>query len=173
MFGQVSEKEFWKVINDIRQEFQFILDEVRRNRLELDHDRRVLRFILSELSLQPYRISGFSSIKEITMAPIAPGQTPQFSTTTLPAGTVPSPANLPTWISSDPVNAPVTVLPTDPSALSVSVAIPDTAVVGATFDLTVSYTNSDGVIATQTNTFTIVAPPAPDITGFTPIVQTA
>lgn len=129
----------------------------------------MLREILRQLKHHP--VIGFTPIQESTMVPLAPGQTAGFVTTSLPTGTSPNPAALPVWTSSDTVNAPVTINSADTTGLSASVVFPTTAVVGTTFALTITYTNADGTVATQTDSFTIVAPASPDITGFTPIVQ--
>jgi len=60
------------------------------------------------------------------------------NTITEPVGTVP------TWISSDPVNAPV-VASTD--GLSASITASPTAPLNTTFTLSVSLTNADGTVA--------------------------
>ena len=122
--------------------------------------------------LQPPQITGFTKIQEITMVPLAPGQTATFSTTPIPSTSVPVAANI-VWSSSDTTNAPTSPNTADTTGLSTLIAFPTTAVVGTTFSLTVSYTNSDGTVASQSNSFTIVAPPSPDVTGFTAITQTA
>jgi hypothetical protein len=138
---------------------------------------RLLREIYRVLQRDYQPITGFQPIKEqgdpMTLLPIAPGFTPGFSTTTLPAGTVPNPNSKPVWTTSDTVNAPLQANPADATGLSTYVAIPATAAVGTTFSLTINYTNADGTVATQTNSFVIVAAPSPDITGFTPIAQFA
>lgn len=135
----------------------------------------LLRQILRLLERNYDHITGFTPITEqgdpMPLLPIAPGFTPGFSTTTLPAGTVPNPATLPVWTTSDAVNAPLQANTADASGLSTYVAIPAAAVVGTVFTLSIAYTNADGTLATQANAFTIVAPPSPDITGFTPIAQ--
>ncbi len=133
----------------------------------------LLRSILHELrcihrELHPPNISAFD-IKEITMFPIAPGFSPVYTATPIPAGTYPAAGNVPVWTSSDTTNAPVTA---DATGLIATVAIPASAVVGTTFTLTISYTNADGTVATGTLAQTIVAAPVPDITGFT-IAQTS
>ena len=104
------------------------------------------------------------------MQPIAPGFSPVFTATPQPAGNVLNPAQpVPSWTSSDPTNAPVSV---DSTGLVATVAIPSTAVVGTAFTLTVSYTNADGTTATGSFAGTIVAPPPMDISSFT-VEQTA
>lgn len=123
--------------------------------------------------LQPSRnLTGFNEILETTMVPLAAGQTATFATTPIPAGSTPVAANI-VWSSSDTVNAPTSPNTADTSGLSILVTFPLTVVAGLVFSLTVSYTNTDGTIATQTNSFTTVAPASPDITGFNPILQTA
>jgi hypothetical protein len=155
------------------------MPEVRQGRLfMMFYSRRILEEILHELreikriliARQP--ILAFTSIKETQMVPLAAGQTATFSTTPIPSTSVPVPANI-VWSSSDTVNAPVSPNTADPTGLSTLVTFPSTVAAGVTFTLTVSYTNSDGTTATQSNSFTTVAPPSPDVTGFTPIVQSA
>jgi hypothetical protein len=106
------------------------------------------------------------------MVPLAAGQIATFSTTPIPATSAPDPTKI-VWTSSDTTNAPLTPNTSDTTGLSVLVAFPSTVVAGVTFSLTVSYTNADGTTATQTNSFTTVAPPVPNVTGFTDIVQSA
>ena len=106
------------------------------------------------------------------MVSLSAGQTATFSTTSLPAGTQPAAGNLPVWTSSDTTNAPVTIFSADPTGLSATVIFPASVAAGLSFSLTVTYTNADGTVATQTNSFVTVAAPSPDITGFTDIVQT-
>lgn len=106
------------------------------------------------------------------MVTLSAGNTATFATTPIPSTSVPVPANI-VWTSSDTVNAPVSPNTADATGLSTLVVFPSTVAAGVSFSLTVSYTNSDGTTATQTNSFTTVAPPSPDVTGFTPILQTA
>lgn len=98
----------------------------------------------------------------MALLPIAPGNSPVFTATPVPATSVPS--TPPGWTSSDTTNAPITV---DPTGLVATVAIPANAVVGTQFTLTIHYTNADGSAATGETTQTIVAPASPDITSFT------
>lgn len=105
----------------------------------------------------------------MALLPIAPGFSPVFTATPTPAGTALGPGIVAVTSSSDTVNAPVT---TDATGLIATVAIPTTAVVGTAFTLTTTATNADGTVATGSATFTIVAPPSPDVTGFT-IAQTS
>src|SRR5208337_72775 len=138
-------------------------------------NQRLLYRLLYLIERELRRITGFTTITEqgdpMALLPIAPGFTPGFSTTTLPAGTVPDPATPPVWTSSDTTNAPLRPNSADATGLSTYVAIPTSATVGTTFSLTIDYTNADGTVATETDSFTIVAGPSPDITGFTPIAQ--
>ncbi len=100
----------------------------------------------------------------MSLVAIAPGNAPVFAATPTPEGTVPGPGLIPSWTTSDTTNAPVT-----PSAdgLSATVNLPESAVVGANFTLTVSLTNADGTVASGSGIFTIVAAPTHDVTGFT------
>jgi hypothetical protein len=102
----------------------------------------------------------------MALLPVAPGFSPVFTATPVPSTSVPS--TPPTWVSSDTVNAPITV---DSTGLVATAALPISAVVGTSFTLTISYTNADGTVATGVISLTIVAPPSPDITSFT-IAQT-
>jgi hypothetical protein len=129
-----------------------------------------LRKLLQEV--QPSATGFTQIIQENPMVPLAAGQTATFSTTPIPSNAAPTPSGI-TWTSSDTVNAPVSPNSADTSGLSTLVVFPASVVAGVTFSLTVSYTNSDGTTATQTNSFTTVAPPPTDVTGFNPIVQTA
>jgi hypothetical protein len=104
-----------------------------------------------------------------TMLPLSPGNSPVFTATPVPAGTLPATGNPPTWTTSDPLNAPIVI---DPTGLVATVAIPATAVVGTSVTLSISYTNADGTAATGSAAFTIVAAPPSDITSFT-VAQTA
>lgn len=101
------------------------------------------------------------------LLPIAPGNSPVITITPLPVGVALDPNQpVPQTISSDPVNAPVTV---DSTGLIATIAIPASAVVGTQFALKTTYTNADGSVATSSSqVFTIVAavPPPQDVTGF-------
>jgi len=133
----------------------------------------LLSDILKQLKRPHHWIEGFLISKQggfnVALVPVAPGFSPVYTATPIPAGAFPAPGNVPTWTSSDTTNAPVTA---DSTGLIGTVAIPTTATVGAGFVLTVSYTNADGTVATGSLSQTIVAAPSPDITGFT-ITQTA
>jgi hypothetical protein len=143
-----------------------------------DHDERlwrravlgILELIYSTLRYPP--ITGFTIQQENSMAltPLSPGFSPQFTASPIPAGAVLNSSQpVPTWTSSDTTNAPVTA---DSTGLVGTVAIPASASVGTSFTLTVSYTNLDGTVASGSASFTIVAPPQQDVTGFT-ITQSA
>lgn len=143
----------------------------RSERQELDEilheDREILR------ELQHPRITHFTDIKEThPMVPLAAGQTATFSTTPIPEGSAPDPSKI-TWSSSDTTNAPVVANPNDKSGLSAQVTFPSSVTAGLTFALIVNYENSDGTFASQTNSFTTVAAPPADVTGFSEIVQSA
>jgi len=102
----------------------------------------------------------------MALLPIAPGFSPVFTATPIPATSVPAPGQPLTWTSSDPVNFPITS-----SGLVATAAIPTTATVGATGTLSISYTNADGTVATGSFSWVIQAAPPADITSFT-IAQT-
>lgn len=123
---------------------------------------------------QPPNVSNFTQITQETylMVPLAAGQTATFTTTPLPTDSAPVAASI-IWTSSDTTNAPVSPNLADTTGLSTLVVFPSTVVAGVSFSLTVSYTNSDGSVATQSNSFTTVAAASPDVTGFTDILQTA
>lgn len=129
-------------------------------------------FVICQCPCCCHNLTGFTTIKENNMVPLAPGQTATFTTTPVPATSSPVPSKL-IWTSSDTVNAPTSPDTSDLTGLSTLVVFPTDAVVGTEFDLTISYINSDGTTASQTNSFIIVAPPSQDVTSFTPILQTA
>jgi hypothetical protein len=160
-----------KLLHRILELEDRVLRLAERTFEEMERNHRLLREILHLLKPRPI-ITGFTEIQESTMVPLAAGQTATFATTPIPATSVPVPANL-VWSSSDPVNAPVSPNAADPTGLSTLVAFPSNVAAGVSFSLTLSYTNSDGTPASQTNSFVTVAPPSPDITGFAPIAQTA
>lgn len=151
-------------LEKLDHELKHGLDRLDR---DFEHVNRRLNEIEREINHQHPRITNFT-IQEITMLPIAPGFSPVYTATPVPSGTFPAPGNVPTWTSSDTVNAPVTE---DATGLVATVAIPLTAVVGTVFTLTISYTNADGVVATGTLDQTIVVAPPADIQAFT-ITQT-
>jgi hypothetical protein len=135
-----------------------IEEHVRENTLLL---REILRYLM-----QYNRVLGGVMTQAgdpMALLPIAPGNSPQFEVTPLPAG-VTTLATSTAWTSSDTVNAPVTQNASDPTGLSATVNLPSTAAVGGTFTLTWTYTNADGTTATATATFTIVAL-VTDVTG--------
>lgn len=97
------------------------------------------------------------------MVPLDPGQSPQFTATPTPADSSLG-AVVPTWTSSDPANAPVTV---DSTGLIATVALSPSIAVGESVTLTISATSPDGTVtATGSITFTIAAPPPVFPTGF-------
>lgn len=154
-------------------ELREIVILLRQDKLETTHLLHQILRRLDKLIDLPHAINGFKAIQEINMVPLAAGQTATFATTPIPATSVPNPAALPVWTSSDTTNAPVTAVATDTTGLSATVTFPSTVVAGVSFSLTITYTNGDGTVATQTNSFVTVAPPSPDITAFTDILQTA
>ena len=102
----------------------------------------------------------------MALLPLAPGFSPVFTATPVPASSVPAPGAVLAWESSDNLNFPIT-----PSGLTCTVNIPTTAVVGTTGTLSISYINPDGSTASGSISWTIVANPSADITSFV-ITQT-
>jgi hypothetical protein len=100
-------------------------------------------------------------VLENPMVAQVPGNTIVVTFTPVPAdATLTEP---PTIVSSDTVNAPVSV---DPTGLIATVTFPPTAVVGTNFTLSISYTNPDGTVANGSFSGIIVAPVI-DATSFT------
>ena len=141
--------------------------------LDPDDEHRRRRHHITAFTCIKERHSPHHHWRHNHMVPLSAGNTATFATTPIPSNAVPNPAALPVWTSSDTTNAPVVAVATDPTGLSATVTFPATVLGGVTFSLTITYTNQDGSVASQTNQFTTVAPPSPDITAFTPIVQTA
>jgi hypothetical protein len=164
-----------KLLRDILEKVEHISHEVEEIEETVDKDLKVDKRILTLLLTSDNDIEGFAPIEQTgdtTMVPLAAGSTATFSTTPIPSTSVPDPSKI-VWSSSDPVNAPVSANAADATGLSVNVTFPSTTPAGLVFSLTVSYTNADGTTATETDSFTTVAPAPSDITGFTPIVQSA
>ena len=88
----------------------------------------------------------------MALLPIAPGFSPVFTATDVPAGTFPAAGNLPAWT----VDSASVTLAVDASGLVAATTIAADAVVGSTFTLTVNYTNADSTVGTGSATFTIV-----------------
>jgi hypothetical protein len=155
----MSEREKISAILEYSRENTHLLYEILKELKELKpKHNRIERFAISQQGVSP-----------MALLPVAPGFSPVYTATPVPAGTFPAAGNLPVWTSSDTVNAPVTA---DATGLIGTVAIPATAVVGTAFSLTVTYTNADSTVATGTLSQTIVAAPPSDITSFT-IAQTS
>ncbi len=131
---------------------------------ELAHIRHLLEELLRYTRS---RICSFTISQGANMLPIEPGNSPVFTATPEPSSAVLH--TPPTWTTSDETNAPISV---DSTGLVATVNIPTSATVGASFVLTISYTNPDGTVATGSTSQTIVAPQAPDVTSFS-ISQTA
>ena len=103
------------------------------------------------------------------LTPPDPGNTLQFTATPTPAGSVLPSGVVPTWTSSDPTNAPVTV---DPTGLIATVVLSTSITVGESVTLTITATLPDGTTPTGSTTFTVGAAPPVEVTGFS-IAQTA
>jgi hypothetical protein len=169
LLDEVAEPVSWDLLGLLTVELSNIVSGgrtmtgIEKHEIErrLEQIEKIVERILHIVRhLEHPHITSFQ-IKEITMLPIAPGFSPVYTATPVPAGTFPAPGNLPVWTSSDTVNAPVTA---DVTGLVATVAIPATAVVGTVFTLTITYTNADGTVATGTLSQTIVAAPPADIT---------
>lgn len=158
--------------------FESIVNEIERGK----HEKREIRIeelILKELresnfllrhlfrSLTSHRVLGgvMSQVRTCDMNPIAPGSSAKFAVTPTPDNVVTVSQNA-AWTSSNP-SAPVTMDPTDPTGLTATVEIGADVAVGSELDLTWTYTNADGSIATVVGNFPVVAPPATDVTGGT------
>lgn len=137
---------------------------------EIKDERKLLKDILR--ILKAHNLTGFTPIQEINMVPLAAGQTATFATTPIPGTSVPDPTKL-IYSSSDPVAFPLTPNPADPTGLSTNLTFPDGTAAGVSFSLTLNYTNVDGTVATQTNSYVTGGSGSPDVTGFAPIVQVA
>lgn len=149
-----------------RKEIRSIDERLEWLEFELAATRYDIRKVIFLLT-QRRNITHFTITQQgdpMALLPIAPGFSPVFTATPVPSSSVPNPATPPTWTSSDPVNAPVSV---DSTGLIVTVNVPASAVVGTSVTLSVSYTNADGTVATGSISITIVAVPSPDITSFT------
>jgi hypothetical protein len=144
----------------IERLLEYILDVMQQNQTILLDILHYIRHVTSFTITQ-------NRNSDMALLPIAPGYAPVFTATPVPAYNF-QPGNLPTWTSSDTVNAPISV---DATGLVATVNIPTTAVVGTNFTLSISFTNADGVVATGSIALTIVADPQPDVTSFT-IAQT-
>ena len=102
------------------------------------------------------------------LVPLSPGNSPQFQVTPTPAGVTTLAANT-SWMSSDPVNFPVSMNADDPTGLTATVNIPASETVTESVTLAWSYTNSDGTVANATASFNLVSgvAEAVDVTGGT------
>jgi hypothetical protein len=170
----MSEQDNFRILGKIENLLHANNDVLYRIEKSLDKERKIAAAILAALT-QTLTITGFTDIQEISMVPLAAGQTAIFGTTPIPSTSIPTPGSL-VWASSDTINAPVSPNPADPTGLTCLVTFPSGLPAGDSFSLSLTYTNADGTTATQTNGFTtVVAPPPPpsDITGFAPITQVA
>jgi hypothetical protein len=151
---------------------------------------QLLAWILAELKLQtrllhkindsillllpePAEVDGFTITQtgdsSMPLTAPDPGNTLVFTATPTPAGAVLPAGVVPTWTSSDPTLAPVTV---DPTGLIGTVVLDPSIPVGESVTLTVTATLPDGTTPTGSVSFTVGAPPPPEVTGFT-VIQTA
>lgn len=129
-----------------------VTDELLREILsELKQNNRLLYRILQEVT--PQFPEGFT-IQGDSMIALSPGNSPQFTATPVPAGSSLG-SVVPTWTTSDPVNAPISV---DVTGLVATCDLSASIAVGASVTLSISATSSDGSqTATGSVTFTVVA----------------
>jgi hypothetical protein len=104
------------------------------------------------------------------MLPITPGNSPQFAITpTFSGAAFTTLASAASVVSSDPVNFPITLDPTDLTGLNMTAVIPITATpTGGSEAITVTWTyvNVDGSVATVVGTVTETGiVPASNVTG--------
>ena len=104
------------------------------------------------------------------MLPITPGNSPQFAITpTFSGAAFTTLASAASVVSSDPVNFPITLDPTDLTGLNMTAVIPTTATpTGGSEAITVTWTyvNVDGSVATVFGTVTETGiVPASNVTG--------
>jgi hypothetical protein len=149
-----------------------LLKEVRELIAGQREENKLLREILHELKhpRKPNRVTG-GNIKEITMVPISPGNSPKFQVTpTFSGDPFVLDGSKAAVSSSDPVNFPVSLdLTNDAEGRTFVAPIPaDAIIVGGSEVVTVTwtYTNVDGVVATVSGTVTEVGI-VDDVTGGT------
>ncbi len=98
---------------------------------------------------------------------LAARQTVVFWTKAFPGDAAPISGNI-KWASNQPW-AVVSPNPNDVTGLSTFVSFADGVPADAEFELTVSYVNADGTLASKTNTFKTVERPAIDVEDFSDI----
>lgn len=105
---------------------------------------------------------------------LIPGSTPVFQVTPVFSGATFTPVAANVFLStSDPVNFPVELVPTDPTGLTFQSTIPVSLRTPETVTVTWQYHNADGTNAIVQTVLQLELPPTPDdITGGT-VVQIA
>jgi hypothetical protein len=104
----------------------------------------------------------------MALLPIAPGNSPQFQVQSLvPANAVPVASASVFSINPNTSGSVATQNTSDPTGLTVTVAIPAGATVPFSDVLIWTYTNADGTIATTSAPLTDSTQPAVDVTGGT------
>lgn len=130
---------------------------------------RILDNCLEVESFEIFQILGRKDMAD-SVSSLAPGALGHFVATPIPAGATLT--GLPIWTSSDPADI-LSANPTDPTGLTEIVQRNPNAT--GPFELTITYTNPDGTVATETTPpipLSVVAPPpVQDVTGFS-ITQT-
>lgn len=107
---------------------------------------------------RPDRVTGGFIKETIPMLPIQPGNSPKFQVTpTFSGAPFVLDGTKAAVVSSDPLNFPVALDPTDPEGRTFVAPIPATATpVGGSEDIVITwtYTNPDGLVATVIGTVT-------------------
>jgi len=139
--------------------------------LELARElRELLRWLLCHRNHHDNVTGGFISQGDTPMVTITPGNTPKFQVTPAFSGAAFTlEAAQASITSSDPVNFPVELDPTDTTGTTFEAAIPATAVIptgGEAITITWTYTNLDGTNADVTGTVTELGI-VDDVTGGT------
>jgi hypothetical protein len=142
--------------------------QVERARALLQESINILEYNPNKVYAWTIKRTGDSSMKlrDGTLSPLVPGSSAHYTATPVPAN-----ANLPTppvWSTSDPVNAPITVDPTNPEAVTVNPpANADTSQGAINFTLTINSVNADSTTATGSITDQVVPTPPPPPTDAT------
>jgi len=150
-----------------REEHKERLEDERERKFEkevrekLERQEELLEEILEDVK-PSHTVTG-GQIREIgnPMIALKPGNSPVFAVAPLPAGVKTFAAQV--AISSANINDVLVLDPTDPTGQKFTVTIDPVATEPITMELTWTYTNTDGSVATVTGTFSEVL----DVTGGT------
>ena len=103
----------------------------------------------------------------MALLPIAPGNSPQFQVTVAPAGATVVASSSVYSINPNTSGSVATQNASDPTGLTVTVAIPSGAAIPFSDVLVWTYTNADGTIATASFPLTDSTTPVVDVTSGT------